>query len=137
MGLYLCVFDDDDEIDGIEVGSYSDFNFFREGVVASVENNQAGSVCPTLINHVDNDGLWTPEESENLLTELNKIEEIFVSLPPVDYNSPWKSEVAKSFGIIPKSLYDCFFDVDGEPLIERIKGLARISIERRIPILFQ
>lgn len=137
MGLYLCVFDGDDEIDGLEVGSYGDFNFFREGVVAAIENNKAGSVCPTLINHVDCDGHWSPKESEILLSELDEIEKSFKLLPSVEYNSPWKSEVAKSFGINPACLYDCFFDVDGESLVERIKGLARISIERQLPILFQ
>lgn len=137
MGLYLCVFDDDNEIDGVEVGSYSDFNFFREGVVAAIENNQAGSVCPTLINHIDCDGIWSPEESASLLLELDRVEEVFKSLPAVDYNSSWKAEVAKSFGISPQCLYDCFFDVDGESLIERLKGLANLSVERQLPILFQ
>ena len=28
VSLYLCVFDDDTELDGVEVGGYDDFNSF-------------------------------------------------------------------------------------------------------------
>ena len=38
VGLYLCAFIDDEEIEGVEVGSYADFNCFREAVVAVVED---------------------------------------------------------------------------------------------------
>lgn len=38
MGLYLCVFDDDIELEGVEVGVYEDFNFFRDAVTATVEH---------------------------------------------------------------------------------------------------
>ena len=37
MGLYLCVFDNDDELEGVEVGSYSDFDFFRSTVTELLE----------------------------------------------------------------------------------------------------
>ena len=49
----------------------------------------------------------------------------------------WKAEVAKMFGIKPANFSDCFFDVDGEPLVQRLIGLARLSQERNLPILFQ
>jgi len=138
MGLYLCVFDqDDDEIEGVEVGSYADFNYFRDTVVAAVEKGQAGSVCPVLINHADSDGAWSPTEAAALLEELKIIETVFSVNPPTDFNSPWKAEVAKTFGITPRNLLDCFFDVDGEPLTGRLKELAEVAIARNLSILFQ
>ena len=85
MGLYLCVFDDDDnELDGVEVGSYADFNFFRDAVVATVENGNAGTVCPVLNTHSDNDGEWTNEEARHLLTELSQICLLYTSPSPRD-----------------------------------------------------
>jgi len=138
MGLYLCIFDEDEEeIDGVEIGFYADFSFFREMVVAQIEGDDVGSVCPVLNIHSDCDGIWNPEESEGLLLELEVIEKHFLLLPAVEFNSPWKAEVAKSFGIKPRSLYECFFDIDGEPLIERLKGLAAKSVAKKLPILFQ
>jgi len=138
MGLYLCVFDDnDDEVEGVEIGSYADFSFFRETVVATVEKGKAGTVCPVLINHADSDGYWTSDEAEALLKEIEMIETVLKQYPPVAFNSPWKAEVAKTFGITPRTLLDCFFDVDGESLTQRLKGLAAVSIKRKTSILFQ
>lgn len=56
---------------------------------------------------------------------------------PLPLGDGWKPEVAKMFGLRPANLYDCFFDVDGEPLLARLMGLAQLSIERDLPILFQ
>nr|WP_086938520.1 Imm70 family immunity protein [Thaumasiovibrio occultus] len=137
MSVYLCIFDGDEELDGIDVGQYADFAFFREGVAAVVENGVVGSVCPTLMLHSDCDGEWTPAECVRLIEELNTIEKAFLLLPPVEYNSDWKASVAESCGIEPESFYDCFFDIDGEPLIERIRDLAKMSVETLQPILFQ
>jgi hypothetical protein len=136
MGLYLAVFDDGDEIDGVEVGSYADFAFFRDAVVSGLEGGVAGSRFPTLIVHSDCDGEWTPYEAGNLEAELAVIAEELQGLPPVTLDG-WKAEVAKMFGIKPTNLADCFFDVDGEPLLERIIGLAQLSQQRDLPILFQ
>jgi hypothetical protein len=137
MGLYLCVFKGDEEIEGVEVGSYADFNFFRDAVVATVERGQAGNVCPVLINHSDSDGSWSPDEAATLLSELKLIEKTLNEHPPGEFNSPWKKEVAKTFGITPKSLLDCFFDVDGEPLVARLRELAQVSVSNHTQILFQ
>ncbi len=137
MGLYLCVFDGDEEVEGVEIGSYADFNTFRDAVTAVVENGLAGSVCPVLLNHSDCDGLWSSGEAELLLNELRQIERIFSASPPVEINSPWKNQVAKSFGIKPANLAECFFDVDGEPLIARLMDLAEVSKSRNFPVLFQ
>ena len=138
MGLYLCVFDDaGDELGGVEIGAYADFNFFRDAVIATVEEGNAGTVCPVLNTHSDNDGAWTSEDARCLLVELTHVEEILRQYPPVEFNSEWKKEVAKNFGLIPKTLLDCFFDIDGEPLVERLGQLAQVSIASGRPILFQ
>ncbi|GGA15880.1 MULTISPECIES: Imm70 family immunity protein [Dyella] len=137
MGLYLCAFDGDEEIDGVEVGSYADFNFFRDAVIAAVEEGERGSRCPTLVSHHDSDGEWSPEEASRLIGEFDLIGKALSELPPVEFNSPWKGKVASSLGLKPKSLLDCFFDVDGEPLVDRLRGLAEKSIRKGVPILFQ
>jgi Immunity protein 70 len=137
MGLYLCVLVEDDEAEGVEIGSYADFNFFREAVTAVVENGAAGSICPVLVNHSDCDGEWSTQEAEKLLGELEKIRICFLQLPPVEFNSSWKTDVAKLIGLVPKNLGACFFDIDGEPLLTRLGDLARCSIEKNSPILFQ
>jgi len=138
MGLYLCVFDDsDNELEGVEIGSYADFNFFRDAVISAVEKGNAGTVCPVLNDHSDSDGEWTSEEAQSLLLELAKIAEVMRQYPSVEFNSEWKKQVAKTFGISPKTLLDCFFDVDGEPLVERLSQLAQVSISSGQPILFQ
>jgi Immunity protein 70 len=137
VGLYLAVFDGDDELDGVEVGSYADFGTFREAVVVHIESGVAGSRCPTLILHSDCDGEWTPGDAAMLQAELKVIAERFMQLPPEPLGEGWKPETAKLFGLRPTNLYECFFDVDCEPLVDRFMGLAQISIERNLPILFQ
>lgn len=137
MGLYLCAFDGDEEIDGVEVGSYADFNFFRDAVVAVVEEGNRGSKCPTLQNHHDSDGQWSLEEAASLIRELELIGKGLSEKPPVEFNSPWKKTVAASIGLLPRNLLECFFDVDGEPLVDRLRGLAEKSLNREAPILFQ
>lgn len=136
MGLYLTIFDDDDELDGLEVGHYSDFASFRDTVVSSLEGGIAGSRFPTLILHSDCDGEWTPAEAAMLQLELEQIDQELATLPVINLDG-WKAEVARTFGIKPANLRDCFFDIDGEPLVERLIGLARLSQARGLPILFQ
>ena len=138
MGLYLCVFDElGGELEGLEVGAYEDFNFFRDAIVATVEQGNIGSVCPVLNNHADSDGEWTSVEAHRLLAELDEISQVMIQYPPVEFNSEWKKKIAHMFGINPKTLLDCFFDIDGEPLIDRLRQLARVSISSGQPILFQ
>lgn len=137
MGLYLAIFDGDEELDGVEVGSYADFATFRSAVATHVEGGVAGSRCPTLMDHSDCDGLWSPEESALLQSELAMIVQAFMELPPEPLGDGWKLEVAKMFGLRPANLYESFFDVDGEPLLDRFMGLAQISVEQNLPILFQ
>jgi hypothetical protein len=137
MGLYLCTFDGAEEVDGVEIGSYADFNFFRDAVVAAVENGKRGSQCPMLVEHHDSDGEWSSDESSRLIVELDLIGKTFRELPPVDFNSEWKKKVATALGLRPRNLLDCFFDVDGEPLVDRLRALAEKSVQRGTPILFQ
>jgi hypothetical protein len=131
------VFDDEDELDGVEVGAYSDFSVFRNAVVAKLEGGVAGSRFPTLILHADCDGRWTPSEAVTLEKELETISVRFQELPPIPLNAEWQKQVVKTFGVQIQTLYDCFFDVDGEPLLERLINLAELSQAKNLPILFQ
>ena len=137
MGLYLCVFDNDDELEGVEVGSYSDFDFFRGMVTELLESGVSGSKFPTLIIHSDSDGEWSFSECVSLKHELMAIANSFQHLSGVQFRAEWQQQVGKSLGLKSASLYDSFIDVDGEPLIDRLHRLCDIAIERQSPILFQ
>ncbi len=43
MGLYLCIFEDEEDVDGVEVGPYSDFNALRDYIVRELETGNTGS----------------------------------------------------------------------------------------------
>lgn len=137
MGLYLCVFDDDRELEGVEVGSYSDFDFFRSSITELLEEGRAGEKYPTLILHQDSDGEWTPTECEALNMELARISEGLRQLPAVEFRAEWQKQVARSLGLKPTCLYDSFIDIDGEPLLERLQQLCNVAINSNRPILFQ
>jgi len=137
MGLYLCIFDGDEELDGVEVGSYADFGAFRDCIVRELEGGRAGSRFPTLIFHADDDGQWSPSEARELEKELAAIRDEFRRRPPIPITSDWQNQVAKTFGLQINTLHDCFFDVDGEPLLERLINLAKLSQHRALAIVFQ
>jgi hypothetical protein len=137
MGLYLCIFDGDEEVDGVEVGQYADFDNFRDRVVRELEDGSAGSRFSTLILHADCDGEWSPSEARKLETELVEIGEAFRRRPAIPISSDWQKQVIKRLGLKPDTLYDCFFDVDGEPLVERLTNLAKLSQRCKLPIIFQ
>ena len=138
MGLYLCVLDEDkNDVEGVDVGSYDDFDYFRSAVVQFAEDDEAGSVCPTLILHSDCDGIWTPDESVKLKKELAYISAIFMTKPPIKFNSDWQDSIAGEIGLHPTKLYESFIDVDGEFLIERLMGLCGISEKTHYNIYFQ
>jgi hypothetical protein len=120
-----------------EVGSYADFGVFSSAVATHIEGGAEGSKCPTLMLHSDCDGQWSAHEAALLQGELTTIAEKFIQLPPEPLGNGWRPDVARMYGLRPTNLYDCFFDVDGEPLLDRLKGLAQLSIERNLPILFQ
>jgi hypothetical protein len=137
MSLYLAILEDDNELEGLQVGFYSDFAWFRNAVTARLEGGAAGSRYPTLILHSDCDGEWSPRDAARLERELREIGARFRRLPPAPLHSDWQRQVAEECGLRLDSLYDCFFDVDGEPLLERLIVMARLSQARRLPILFQ
>ncbi|AMV18362.1 Imm70 family immunity protein [Planctomyces sp. SH-PL14] len=137
MGLYLCVFDDGDELEGVEVGSYADFGFFRDSVTELLEGGKTGDKYPTLILHSDCDGEWTLAECERLKGELEDISAKFRDLPAIQYQSDWQRHVAHFLGLKPTCLYDSFIDVDGEPVLERLSRLCSVAIQSGQSIVFQ
>jgi hypothetical protein len=137
MGLYLCVFVDDEEVDGVEVGGYDDFGVFRDTVTTILEQGRYGSVFPTLMMHSDGDGDWSPKECHTLRIELERIAEEFHKRPAVPFHSEWQRNVANRINLKPASLYESFIDVDGESLLDRLQRLCVVAIENDAPILFQ
>jgi hypothetical protein len=53
MGIYLCIFDGEDEVDGVDVGAYSDWARFIETVVHTLEGGTPGAKYPNLTVHSD------------------------------------------------------------------------------------
>src|SRR5262245_49929204 len=115
MGLYLCVFDGDEELDGVEVGIYADFGRFRSAVASHLEDDKTGARYPVLQLHSDCDGEWSVEQCGALEDELEDIARRLRKIAPAAFGSEWQEEVARSIGLTLTSLYDCFVDVDGEP----------------------
>jgi len=137
MGLYLCVFEGDEDVDGVDVGSYSDFNALRDFIVQELEEGRAGSRFPTLILHSDSDGEWSVSDCETLLGELEEIATGLRARPAIPFASDWQLAVAKATGATPKTALESFVDVDGEPLVHRLQELVAFALKRRLPILFQ
>ena len=137
MGLYLCIFDGDEEIDGVEVGAYADYNALRDYIVRELEQSKAGSRFPTFVMHSDCDGEWSAVHCEQLKNELTQIITEMKERPAMNFASEWQKNVAKSIGLVPKNAFESFVDVDGEFLLERLLRLAERASERNLPILFQ
>ncbi len=137
MGLYLCVFDCAEELEGVEVGSYSDFDFLRHSVTELLEGGVSGSRFPTFILHPDSDGEWSLADCETLRRELSTISGEFQHLPGIQFHSDWQKQVGKSLGLKPASLFESFIDVDGDLLLERLIWLCDLEKKRALPILFQ
>ena len=140
MGLYLCVFEDDDtdhEIEGVEVGSYDDFHALRAEVASTSEGGVRGSRFPVLMNVPDSGGVWAPEEAAVLCRELSQIAHEWKSQPPRSFDAgTWQAREAVRLGIMPMDLSESYIDVDGAPLLDRLIGLARLSAELGRPIEF-
>jgi hypothetical protein len=137
MGLYLCVFDGDEDVDGVEVGSYADFNALRDYITHELEGGKAGFRFPVLILHSDSDGEWTPSDCEKLRGELVEIATALKARPAIKFVSDWQEGVAKSIALVPQNAFESFIDVDGEFLIERLQSLVEGARKRGLPILFQ
>jgi len=137
MGLYLCVFDQADELEGVEIGSYADFAFFRDHVTEVLENGITGAMYPTLMFHSDSDGEWSPVDCAKLKPELEHIVAEFRRRAPIPFHAEWQQQVGKSLGLKPSTLCDSFIDVDGEPLLDRLLHLCDVALKANQPILFQ
>jgi len=136
VSLYLCVFDGGEEIEGVEVGAYDDFRAFRDTVAGALEGGAPGSRFPTLMNHSEYEGRWSPADARVLQDELLVIGNEMGRLKPIAL-SPARQEIAAAAGLRPRNLTDCFFDVDGVPLIPRLIALCEVARRSSRPILFQ
>lgn len=148
MGLYLCIFDQDEEdICGVEVGLYSYFGAFRDtvskftskGVVAKLlgRKNKFALPMTTLLNHSDCDGSWSVDECGQLKKELEEIKQTFMKEPPDFSIIELKQDIFKFYGIKPDNLFECFVDSDCEFLIDRLIELCNLAIQNNRPIMFQ
>jgi hypothetical protein len=138
MSLYLCIFDEHGEdIEGVDVGGYSDFGNFRDFIEKNLESDKPGSRFPTLMLHSDCDGEWSPEECARLLVELRTIGEEMKTLEPSPFLAEWQKRQAKLLGLTPRNAYESFIDVDGEFLVERLDKMAKKACTAGLPILFQ
>jgi hypothetical protein len=137
MSLYLCIFDGDEEVDGVEIG-YSEFDTLRDYVIRELERGQAGSRFPTFILHSGCDGEWTATGCDELRGELEQIAKELKARPAVDFVSDWhKTAGAKSIGITPQNAFESFLDHNGQYLIARLQELVEYARKHRLPILFQ
>lgn len=137
MGLYLCVFDGDEDVDGVEVGPYADFNALRDYIARELEGGKAGARFPMFMLHSDSDGEWALSDCEKLRGELGEITNALKARPAVQFVSDWQKAMAKSIGLVPQNAFESFIDVDGEFLIERLQSLVDGARKRGLPILFQ
>jgi len=131
MSLYLTIFDGDEEVTGWVFGHYSDFGCFRDVIAAKL----CAEDYPTLMQHSDCDGEWTPQELRSLRSELGTIAKRFKGLPPE--TSKGAFEHTAEYRRSSQSLYDCFHNVDGENVFEALIALCEEGIKRNKPVLFQ
>ena len=133
MGLYLCIFteDQEDELGACDVGHYSDFGCFRD----TIARHMKAADFPVLMTHSDCDGEWTVEQLPALVRELETIGTRFRTLPPEDPQGAFEHTAEYRAGAA--SLYDCFHEVNGENLFEALIGLCKQGISSQRPITFQ
>lgn len=133
MGLYLCVFteDQEDELGACDVGHYSDFGCFRD----TIARHMNAAHFPVLMTHSDCDGEWPVEQLPALVEELETIAAKFRALPPEEPEGAFEHTAEYRAGA--KSLYDCFHEVNGEPLLEALIRLCKQGISSHRPITFQ
>ncbi len=137
MGLYLCVFRDDEELEGVDVGAYADFEAFRDYVPQTLEGGKRGHRFPVLMLHPDSDGEWSVAECRKLEGELGEIAQELRARPPVPFSAAWQPESAREAGLVLRSAHESSIDVDGEPLVDRLIALARTATRFGVPIPFQ
>ncbi|SHG56649.1 Imm70 family immunity protein [Flavobacterium defluvii] len=138
MGLYLAIFKNEEEINGLEVGTYEYFGIFRDCIYEFIENSSNwGDICPTIMNHSDCDGKWESKECVEMMFELKKVKKTFQKQAPNKKVIDQKKELIDLYQIKILNLYDCFIDVDGENLIDRLIELCKDAIDNDLDIIFQ
>jgi hypothetical protein len=130
VSLYLCVFAGEQEMEGVEVGPYSDYNALREYIVRELEGGVAGSLFPVFILHSDCDGEWSVEDCRKLYLELPAIGAAMKARPPA-------SRGGSGTAIHPHNAFESFVDVDGQFLLDRLFDLVEVALQKGRPILFQ
>ncbi len=136
MGLYLCVFREDEELLGVDVGSYDDFERFRDA--ARARDRRLFRRYGALRVNMSPTTHWSPREAARLAGELVHLREALRQAPAQPFPSgSWQAARAAELGLAPTSLAECFFDFDGGPLFDRLLELCRVAVEAREPILFQ
>ena len=101
MGLYLCIFDGDEDINGVEIGSYADYGALVDYVTRELELGKAGARFPTFVLHSDCDGEWSIADCQKLQVELDEIAVALKTRPATAFSSSWQKDVAKSIGLKP------------------------------------
>jgi len=137
MSLYLCVFVSGVEADGVDAGSYSDFNRLRHYIVQELENGIPGACFPCLNLHSDCDGEWSAEDCTRLSDELARIVGAMRERPAVNLPPGWQVALANTFRLAPRNAFESFIDADGEPVLLRILRLVEMALSAGAPILFQ
>lgn len=136
MGLYLCVLDGCEDLDGVDVGTYDDFARLRTYIAETVESGSRGSEFATLQQHRDSRGSWTAGDCARLDLEIERLRTELRGRPAIPLVG-WQAEVAKQMGFAPSSAYDSFIDPDCEPVLDGIQRLARVAVQRGLAIQFQ
>ncbi len=133
MGLYLCIFteDQEDELGACDVGHYSDFGYFRD----TIARHMRAAEFPVLMAHSDCDGDWAVEELPALVRELETIAARFRTISPEEPKGAF--DHAAEYRADAKSLYECFHEVNGQNLFEALIALCKQGINSQRPITFQ
>lgn len=140
MGLYLSVFrspDEDDELEGVEVGGYDDYHHLRVTIATRLEGGDYGSRFPTFQLHEDSAGTWEPSQLPALRSELEAIRTELRRLPAVPVPSGWQESVAGEVGLRPSNLAETFIDINGDFLLDRLLVLVDVATKADAPICFQ
>jgi Immunity protein 70 len=137
MSLYLCIFVEETELAGLEVGSYAEFNALRQAIAAELEGGVAGSRFPTLMLHSDCDGAWSVAECALLQGEVGTIAAELRARPARPFPSEGQRAMAAGRGLVAANGGENFLDVDGEFLLGRLQGLVAVALYQGRPILFQ
>jgi hypothetical protein len=136
VGLYLCVFRGEEELDGVEVGAYDDWERFRDE--ARALDGRLFRRFGTLRLAVSETSAWSARQAARLDRELEALAAQLRARPPRPLRpGSWQEEVARARGLSPATLLDCYFDVTGAPLVARLRELCRLAVAEGQPILFQ